>query len=97
MLQCQQNNYDVSFWQPKLSNSNSNGVFIFWWTIPLKILTCYTQSGKNDEGVANLVCMKFFHFRELQKKKKRKITALFLAKESLGWNTALVQLNKIKT
>lgn len=26
-----------------------------------------TQSGRNDEGVANLVCMKFFHFREFKK------------------------------
>ena len=56
MLQCQQNNYDVLFWQPKLSNSHSNGVFMFRWTIPSKILTCQTQSGKNDKGVANLVC-----------------------------------------
>lgn len=53
-----------------------------------------TQSGRNDEGVANLVCMKFFHFREL---KKKKTTALFPIKVICRVeHTALVQLKQIK-
>lgn len=52
-----------------------------------------TQSGRNDEGVANLVCMKFFHFREF----KKPTAALFPIKVICRVeHTALVQLQQIK-
>ena len=86
--------YGVLFWQPKLRQAlrNSSGVFMFLVDNSLEdTYLLGTQSGRNDEGVANLVCRNFFHFREL----KKNTTALFPIKViCMVEHTALVQLRK---